>query len=143
MDQFTVERVTRRPQVIDSIYSSVPDEVIEQNTNTKYDPLREQLLLYLIEHKGELFTAKKLAETLGYPTKGTQVQLRKHVTELIEIAKQPILSTPRFGIAEYPNQMRMSIEKDEQRIKGLQRRINAKKEILQTMEEEFKRKNKL
>lgn len=115
----------------ENIYSSVPEEAIREGEGSKV------LLLQVLENnKGKFFPAKKLAEMSGYKTKGTQVELRKAITELIEIEGKPIVGNVKgFAYASCANMVRFYLEQLGQREMGLARRISKVQEIYMDMKQ--------
>jgi hypothetical protein len=112
----------------DDIYSTVPEE----NIKTGYEEERHKVLNFLKANKGKFFNAKPLATACGFPIRGTQVEVRKAVTLLIELDNEPIVATARgFAYASCPNQLKVYAEHLEERAQGLQRRINKVREIYQ------------
>ena len=109
------------------VYSTVP----EQQMDVFGDPgsLRE----HLEANPGKFFTARKLAKEFGYRTTGTQVELRKAITELI-LEGHPIVSNVKgFSWATHPNMIRHNIETLQHRKMGIQRRIEALRRIFYKM----------
>lgn len=105
----------------DYIYSTVPDE----NINSNYDDKRHKVLKFLKENQGTFFKAGVIAKAVEFPTKGTQVEVRKAITELIEIDQKPIIATSKgFSYAQHPNQLKFYVNSLEERKQGLQRRID-------------------
>jgi len=103
----------------ENIYSTVPvqtDYVVET---------KNKLLMILKDNPGKFYKARTLAENCGFNIKGSQVELRKAITDLI-MAGHPIVSNALgFGWAQTSNMITMYIESLEYRKKGLQRRIDA------------------
>ena len=118
--------------MIENIYSSVPEE---QLLNTNETPeYRQPIILFLKASSGKFFTAREIAKACGFPTRGTQVEVRKAITLLIEIDKEPIMAMSKgFGYVTNANQMDFYAEQLEERNKGLRRRIQAVREIAQMM----------
>ena len=118
--------------MIENIYSSVPEEQL-LNTKETFE-YRQPILLFLKASSGKFFTAREIAKACGFPTRGTQVEVRKAITLLLEVDKEPIMSMSKgFGYVTNANQMEFYAEKLEERDKGLQRRIKAVREIAQNM----------
>lgn len=102
------------------IYTSVPDKNIQKGN---YD--RQIVLGILFDARGAFVTAPVIAKKIGWPTRGTQIEVRKAVTELIEIDGQPIISgSEGFALTTNPEQLKAYGEQLESRRQGLQRRIN-------------------
>ena len=115
----------------DYIYETVPEEHID----AKYDKERHKILKFLKENKGEFFKARQIAQHCEFPTRGTQVEVRKAVTQLIEIDREPIIATAKgFTYPTHPNQIKFYANRLEERKQGLQRRIDKVMQIY----EEFK-----
>jgi len=117
---------------MDNIYSTVPrDQLLNSNETQEY---RQPILLFLKNHTGKFFTAKQIAIKCVFPTRGTQVEVRKAITLLLEIDKEPIMSMSKgFGYVTNANQMDFYAESLEERLKGLQRRIKSVREIANNM----------
>lgn len=102
------------------IYSTVPEEHIKDEPEEK----RYLVAKFLKEHKGEWFKSKIIARRCGYPARGTQVEVRKAITELITIDKLPIISSGRgFCYAKNKEMIQEYIESLESRVMGIKRRI--------------------
>jgi len=110
----------------ENIYSTVPREII-------YDEMRKNLIfMFLRNRAGKFYTAKQLAELAELPTKDTCVAVRKIITELIEIDKEPIVSNNiGFAYANTKRMLEICLENLENRSLGLQRRIQSLREIYQ------------
>lgn len=110
----------------EGIYCSVPNEAMQE---VSID--RNIITEFLKRTPGTFYTAKQLANLTGYPTKGTQPELRKAITQLISLDGVPIVANSKgFG---YPNSQHMIehyIGQLEERKQGLQRRINHLREIV-------------
>jgi len=108
------------------IYSTVPDEVLEDRS---LDPERQKIFNFLAEAHGPK-TAREIAQQTGYPTRGTQVEVRKAITQLLEIDQKPIISVGKgFMIADHPNQMIRYAERLRERIQGIERRARICEQI--------------
>jgi glyoxylate carboligase len=108
------------------IYSTVPGEILEDTT---LDPARANIYEYLQMQKGPK-TAREIAKECGYKTTGTQVEVRKAITQLLEVDRKPIISVGKgFMIAEHPNQMRRYAERLLERCQGIERRARICREI--------------
>jgi len=106
------------------VYSSVPFKFEDDYTK------RISLAKFLSDNKGSSYTAKTLAKECGYPEGGTQVELRKAVTCLIELDCMPVISTS-FGFM-WPTSKRQLlhyVEGLERRKMGLQRRIDSVRKV--------------
>jgi hypothetical protein len=113
----------------ENIYCTVPEDAIE------HDADREQVLDFLRENQGRFYTAREIAKACNLPTRGTQVEVRKAVTKLIEIDMQPIMSNAKgFSYVTQSNQMWFYSKQLEERMQGLQRRITKVREIARKME---------
>ena len=112
------------------IYSSVPNEILEDKS---LDARRDVILEYL-NTSDEPKTARNIATECGYPTRGTQVEVRKAITQLIEIDKMPIISVAKgFMVATCANQMNNYAERLTERCQGILRRAKACREIANGM----------
>ena len=108
----------------DSIYETVPFEV-----NVKEEELAAVKTL-LEQNLGTWFTARKIAEKTGLPMKGTQVGVRKAITNLIEEHSCPIVAGPAgFTWTYEPNMLRHYHQSLQERHLGLMRRIRAVERI--------------
>ena len=120
---------------IRDIYSSVPEDSFEipQEEIAK----REPILNFLKENTGKFFTAREIAKQCGFPMSGTQVEVRKAITLLLEIDRHPIMSMSKgFGYVTKAHQMNFYADQLEERMHGLQRRIQAVRNIAKTLGEE-------
>ena len=106
----------------DDIYSSVPEKV-----NIGYSDVdKYRLRDFLQEHKGSFFIGGKLARLTGFKEAGTQVAMRKAITDLIEVDGCPIVANAKgFGWITDLNQLSFYADNLEQRRAGLDRRIKA------------------
>lgn len=104
------------------IYSTVPAKNLKQMP----DDLKKKLLEYLKKQPDVFTTAKKIAVDIGYPTRGTQAELRKAITELIEETGIPIIATAKgFAYTEDIQKVLEYVKSLELRRRGLNRRIQA------------------
>lgn len=109
------------------IYTTVPDEAFD--TEPEFNKRRE-IMLFLKAYKGQFFTAGKIAKAVGLPTRGTQVEVRKAITQLLELDGEPVISTSKgFGLAISKEQLLNYADRLENRLKGLQRRIDCVRDI--------------
>ena len=114
----------------DYIYSSVPEEAMEIQ-----DPERQLILEFLEKNAGKFYTARQIAKEVGLPVRGTQVEVRKAITMLIEIDMKPIMSNAKgFALVDQSNQMYFYARQLEERMLGIQRRIKKVREIAVRME---------
>ena len=117
----------------DNIYSTVP-----VGNLSKINPLSKKAVLDILKNNpGKFYHARRLAELSKLPTKGSQVELRKIITELVELEHHPIVSFVGAGYSYTPdsldirrNMIRKCIEALEHRDEGLHRRINAYRGML-------------
>lgn len=111
----------------DYIYSTVPEKAIK--------PMKDRQVILRVLQKNRLLTAIKIAKIAGWPTRGTQVEVRKAITELIELDGHPIISgSDGFMLATTKAQLLDYIEQLEHRKQGLQRRIDKIGNIYHHME---------
>lgn len=116
-----------------NIYSSVSQDSMLNNDETP--EYRNPILLFLKENIGQFFTAREIAKQCGFPIRGTQVEVRKAITLLLEIDKKPIIAMAKgFGYVTQANQMNFYADQLEQRSQGLLRRIKSVREIADNME---------
>src|SRR3990167_9745499 len=103
-----------------SIYEIVTP-FLKENTGSK-----EKLKEWLRSNLGIFYTAKYLAKVAGYPATNTNPELRKAITELIEIYHLPIVSSSK-GFAWASNDLMIRKCKTElhERMTGLLRRITS------------------
>jgi hypothetical protein len=114
----------------ENIYSSVPEEVLD---NKGLDPDRMKIFNFL-EQAESPQTAREIAKAVGYPTKGTQVEVRKAITQLLEIDHKPIISVGKgFMIADHPNMMIRYAERLRERMQGIERRARICEKIADNM----------
>lgn len=132
--------ITIRSDELDSyaippVYTSVPEKAMDQEGfGTK-----NAILKALCEQPGRFITARKLAEASGYKTGGSQVELRKAITELIEHQGMPIVSNEvGFSMAINPEMILHYIARLDRRMLGLRRRKDAMLDIHKRMLEEKK-----
>lgn len=79
--------------------------------------------------------AKDLAKRAGFPTNGTQIQMRQAITKLIELHECPIVSNHHgYAWADNVNQIDMCMAQLEERRLGLNRRIIALQKIRNKMD---------
>ena len=125
---------------MEAIYSSVPAKNIQEIDAEA----KSKIAWMLINNKGNFYTAYEIAEECNLPTKGTQVEVRKAITEMIELSANPIVSCDSgFAWATCSNMMKKYSESLDQRMAGLHRRKKAVDEIYITMKREEKRKEDL
>jgi len=118
----------------EDIYSTVPEEAFLQKCEEPEH--RRPILEFLQYNTGKFFTAKQIAKECGFPTTGTQVEVRKAITLLLEIDKQPIMSMVRgYGYVTTRSQMNFYADALEERLKGLLRRIQVVREIALDLED--------
>ena len=121
--------------MIEDIYTTVPEKAY---TEGEYEEQKkDEIKNFLEEQKGKFFTAATIAKEVGLPLRGTNVEVRKYVTQLIEIDGVPIVAGGKgFSYAIHKNQIKFYVESLQDRIKGIQRRINCLNTIGATMREE-------
>jgi len=106
------------------IYSSVPEKVF----STYGD--KEQVIHLLTKEPGKFIKAKKIAEECGYNTRGTCVELRKEIAELITERHLPIISNSTgFAWAKNKGQILFCIDQLDTRILGIKRRRDSLQQI--------------
>ena len=120
----------------ENVYSSVPqDAMLNTNETPGY---RQPILDFLRNRSGQIYTAREIAIQCKFPTRGTQVEVRKAITLLLEIDREPIMSMSKgFSYVTQPNQMDFYADQLEERLQGLQRRIKAVREIANNMRGEI------
>lgn len=114
----------------EAIYTIVPNlKEVEQEK-------KDFLINFLMNHQDKFFTARQLAKEIGFPMTNTFPELRKVITEAIEIDCIPIVSNIK-GFAYVDKQsssgqsmIRKCVEHLEQRDMGLHRRIEAYRGML-------------
>ena len=114
----------------ETIYSTVPNlKEVEQES-------KDSLVSFLRNNPGRFYTARKLAVECGFPKTQTYPELRRAVTEAVEIYNIPIVSNIK-GFAYIDknspsgqNMIKKCLQHLEQRDLGLHRRIEAYKEML-------------
>ena len=107
------------------IYETVPENVMRKSGSKK------ALKLFLKHHSGTFFTARKLAIVAGYEIKGTQVEIRKTISELISEGCPIISSDTGFMWTDDSLKLQKYIESLQHRINGIDRRIFYLKRILE------------
>lgn len=111
------------------IYTTVPFDFEDHSFE------KEKIVSFLKERAGKFVKARKIAEAVGLPIGGTQVQLRKLITELLELDGCPIVSSSLgFSWATSSNMLLFYKEDLENRKLGLQRRINAVNKVVRGFE---------
>jgi hypothetical protein len=111
----------------ENIYSSVP----EKNIIDIPDENRAKIYRLLAKTKGKFYTARQIAIECNFPTKGTQVEVRKAITELLELDVLPIVATGKgFGLATRRSQLESYVATLGERKLGLDRRIKAVNKII-------------
>jgi len=111
------------------IYSSI-EVPIEDLSIEKKD-----ILKYLKDRANIPITANKICVDLKLKKSKTEVGLRKAITELIEIDKEPIVSCSKgFFYTNDKKEIEKYISHLNLRIQGIDRRINALNTILQNGE---------
>lgn len=113
------------------IYETVPKEQIVGFVDDR--SFRQPILDFLKEKPGVFFKAREIAKATGLPVRGTQVEVRKAITQLIEIDREPIVSNEKgFSYTEKPEMLLFYARCLEERKQGIERRIQA---ILRIAEE--------
>jgi len=103
------------------IYSSVPEEHLKPAQGSK-EAVRE----FLESRPGKVFNAPTIARECGFPTRSTQVQVRKAITGLIEFDHLPIIAVQKgFLWATKSGPIFNYAENLGLRRQGLMRRIQA------------------
>jgi hypothetical protein len=78
--------------------------------------------------------AKELAKLSGFPTNGTQIQMRQAISWLIEKQGCPIVSNHMgYSWADNPREMQMCIDQLNERLNGIMRRRDALVQIMNGM----------
>ena len=109
----------------DNIYKTVPEEKISE-----YFTERKKILNFLKENKGKIFNAKQIAKKCGFPENDTFVEVRREITNLIELDGMPICGNVKgFFYAIHPNQIKFYSDSLQSRLSGLQRRIDCVNKI--------------
>ena len=115
----------------DNIYSSVPDHAFKQERTI--DKLNNDNVLAYLKTQNIPVSARKIAINCGLVSSGTQVEVRQIITRLIEINQEPIISVGKgFMIATSREQLSFYADRLEERIRGIQRRVNAVRQIALT-----------
>jgi len=103
---------------IKNIYSTVPNEAF--NAPEAEIQQRAPILNFLKENTGRFYTAREIAKECNLPTRGTQVEVRKAITLLLEIDGQPIMSNAKgFGYVTNACQMDFYANQLQERAQGL------------------------
>lgn len=107
----------------DTIYDTIPEETLNKKYTKEY---RDQVLEVLKREPGRFYTSRELAQESGLPVGGTQIEVRYAITLLIEVDNQPIVSNVKgYAYTENPHQLEFYAKDLQNRMNGLQRRINA------------------
>ena len=110
-------------QQSDEIYRSVPEHAFSANVDIK---TRQAILGLLQRNKGRYLKAYQIAKEVGLPERGTQVEVRKAITELIECNSAPIISTGSgYTYATNKNMLQLYADRLNERMMGLQKRIES------------------
>jgi hypothetical protein len=111
-----------------NIYSSVPEEILDRDQK---DYQTRRLILDLLRtNKNVFFKATRLAEIFSLPKKSTQVQVRHLITQIIELDKEPIISSSKgFAYTNNPALIKEYIDSLTSRKQGINRRINSLNQI--------------
>lgn len=115
------------------IYSSVRHMDLEPD---QWEQQTAQLRRILETEPNHAFIqAKDLAKRAGFPTNGTQIQMRQAITKLIELQECPIVSNHHgYAWADTPNQIELCINQLQERVSGLQRRMQCLQKIRNKMD---------
>lgn len=117
----------------ENIYTTVPEGKIDESVKEE----SHKVLNHLKANEGKFMTARDIAIAVGFPTKGTQVEVRKAITELIEIQGQPIISVGKgFTFTNKKGMVSTYADNLENRKQGLERRIKAVRKIAEQMKDE-------
>lgn len=117
----------------DNIYCSLPEEINVSVDATK----KEYLKNFLQDHAGKFFSSTELTKIAGFKGSNTNVELRKAVTQLIEIEMCPIVANSKgFAWASCSNMVKFYSQQLNERLLGLQRRINAVRKVYNQMSHE-------
>jgi len=120
--------------VKEEVYTSIAPDVLQSDLTGD----KEQLILYLNKNAGTFYSAKTLAEECGYEEGGTQVQLRKAITELIQTGCPIVSSSKGFSWATNSAMITHYITKLRSRVMGIEHRINDLVIIQRQLEEQGK-----
>ena len=106
------------------IYSSVPEGVLKAHKGNKF-----KILAYLRSKPGVFTKSRSLAVIGGFPVKGSFVELRKGITELIEAGHGIVSSDKGFSFAKDEAAILIYIDQLVSRRFGLDRRIKSLERI--------------
>ena len=109
----------------EQIYSTVPLEMIEKVDSSK----KLEIVHFLKANKEICFTAKSIAQKCGFPNKGTHIEVRRAITELIECNGASIIATSKGfcwtdeldKLIEYSTTLNLRKLGLERRIKAIER----------------------
>jgi len=105
-----------------SVFSSLPldiDTLVTIEDLTEVESVLQSLAV------GEWMTASRIAEELGWPVQRTAERVRRAIKEL-QLSGLPVVECHAgFTIANSVSMMDRCIEKEEQRLRGLERTIGA------------------
>lgn len=119
------------------VYTSIPNKVLHNGISRKKDYIscRADLRNFLEQNQEKWFPAKALAKASGFSQYGSQVELRKAITELLENYGVPIISSEKgFKQTKNNKEIIKYQESLSQRKLGLERRIKAVESILNSGE---------
>ena len=112
---------------LDNIYCIVPEHKIKKG----WEHRRRRILDFLQRRIDKSYTAKQIAAETGYPMRGSQVEVRKAITLLIEVDEQPIISTSDgFKYTQNKEELKEYMDSLQSRVDGIRRRIEALQTIL-------------
>lgn len=117
----------------DNIYSMVPEYLLLDNQRKKIYYIKKNILIkWFKQHKGveNVVRLNVIADELNFSKIGNCVGMRNIITYLVDIEKFPIVSCSKgyyYGINAEDFEQNISTEQN--RIKGIQRRIYALEHI--------------
>ena len=112
------------------IYETVHEkDMVDMPKSAKY-----RILLFLRKTPDKTYTSREIAKQCGFPVKGSCVEVRKAITELLEQDWQPIISTAKgFSYTQNYQKVVCYLDSLNNRKQGLQRRLIAVSKIAENM----------
>lgn len=113
----------------DPIYASIPGYTKLIDRTEKVVFLKKEVVRnWFFNHKGKVNAVplNQIARELKFNAAGNSADFRFIVAKLVEEEKFPVISSPKgYYYASTPEEVMANIEQEQNRIKGVQRRIDA------------------
>jgi len=112
------------------IYETIPEkDILDMPESSRY-----RILMFLKKKPDKIFNSRAIAKACGFPVKGSCVEVRKAVTELLELDRQPIISTGKgFCYTQSYQKVVCYLDSLNNRKQGLQRRLIAVSKIAEDL----------